>query len=317
MEATKPQLDQLLTFHKVALLGSISAAADDLGLSQPAISVQMRNLATAIGEPILKRYKGGVTLTPVGKSLLPYASQLVRLYGSTCDFVDSLRAMLTGSISIASSNTIAAHLLPSFLANFNSRYPEIGLSVAATNSQGVVGALRNLEADVGFIEGPVRDMESTFETHVIGGDSLVLVYGENLKERALGMTPIEMLGSLPLVFRERGSGTRKVVEDVLESLAIKPNMVLELAGTEAVKEAVLSGIGASVLSSLAVRREVDMGYLSQVDLGFPGLTRDFCLVIPIGEHRSRTVEAFAEEVVGPARSANPSIRESTDVKLGK
>ena len=297
MEPVRPQLDQLLTFHKVATLGSISAAADDLGLSQPAVSVQMRNLAIAIGEPLLKRFKGGVALTAVGKALLPYASQLTRSYSSTCDFVDSLRSMLSGSIAIASSNTIAAHLLPQFLANFNGRYPEIGLSVTATNSHGVVEDLRNLSADVGFIEGPVRDLEGGLHSYVIGRDSLVLVFSEQYAAETEGMSPAELLGYLPLIFRERGSGTRKVAEDVLESLGVKPNKVLELAGTEAVKEAVVSGIGASLLSSLVVKREVEMGYLRKIDLDLEGLRREFRLVVPGEEHRSRAVDAFVEDVL--------------------
>ncbi len=297
MEPVRPQLDQLLTFHKVATLGSISAAADELGLSQPAVSVQMRNLAAAIGEPILKRFKGGVTLTAVGKALLPYATQLTRSYGTACDFVDSLRSMLNGSISISSSNTIAAHLLPRFLANFNARYPDIGLSVKATNSQGVVEDLRNLRADIGFIEGPVRELEAGLESYVIGRDSLVLVFGEQYASETEGMSPAELLGYLPLIFRERGSGTRKVAEDVLDSLGVRPNKVLELAGTEGVKEAVVSGIGASLLSSLVVKREVEMGYLRMIDLDLEGLKREFRLVVPGEEHRSRAVVAFVEEVL--------------------
>ncbi|MDA8102174.1 MAG: LysR family transcriptional regulator [Nitrospiraceae bacterium] len=297
MENPRPQLDQLLTFHKVATLGSISAAADEMGLSQPAISVQMRNLATAIGEPILQRHKGGVALTPAGRALVPYAANLAKSYASTCDFVDSLRSLLTGSISIASSNTIAAHLLPGFVARFIAVHPDITLSVSATNSQGVIDGIRSLTADVGFVEGPVREFGEDLETYVIGGDSLVLVYSESFAQASNSLSPAELVAQLPFIFREHGSGTRRVSEEALGSLGVTPHKVLELAGTEAVKEAVVDGYGVALLSSLVVKREVEMGYLHQLDLGLEELRRNFCMVLPANEQRSRALEAFVGTVL--------------------
>ncbi|MDA8261744.1 MAG: LysR family transcriptional regulator [Actinomycetota bacterium] len=297
MENARPQLDQLLTFHKVATLGSISAAADEMGLSQPAISVQMRNLATAIGEPILRRHKGGVALTPAGRALVPYVAGLARSYASTCDFVDSLRSLLTGSISIASSNTVAAHLLPGYVARFVELHPDITLSVAATNSQGVVDAIRSLSADVGFVEGPIKEFGEDLESYVIGGDSLVLVYAESFAHEPGSLSPAELVAKLPFIFREHGSGTRKVSEDALGALGVTPHKVLELAGTEAVKEAVVDGLGVALLSSLVVKREVEMGYLHQLDLGLQELKRNFCMVLPVTEQRSRAVDAFVGAVL--------------------
>ena len=290
--ASKPQMDHLMTFYRVATLGSISAAAEELGVSQPAVSVQMRNLSNAVGEPILRRYKGGITLTPVGKALFPYATQLVKSYRSTLDYVDSLKLMMSGSISIASSNTVAAHLLPSLIAMFHARYAEIGMSISTTNSQGVVDAIRDLHADVGFIEGPVRDVDPSWDSITIGHDSVVLVYSSMYRERVSSLSVLEMLTTLPFVFREEGSGTRQVVEMLFNSLGVKPLSVIELAGTEAVREAVLSGIGASLLSSFSVRREVEMGYLEQVTLDFQGLKREFKLLVPSGDYRTRAVNAF-------------------------
>lgn len=308
---SKPQVDHLLTFYKVAALGSISAAADELGVSQPAISVQMRNLANAVGEPILRRYKGGIALTPIGRSLLPYATQLVKSYRSTLDYVDSLRAMMSGSISIASSNTIAAHLLPSLIASFSAIYPDIGLVISTTNSQGVVDGIRELHADLGFIEGPVRDVDSTWDSYTIGHDSVVLVFSDAHQELVRSMSVIEMLTKLPFVFREKGSGTRQVVEMLFESMDIAPRMVIELAGTEAVREAVLSGIGASLLSSLSVRREVEMGYLHQVDLDFDELKREFTLLVPSQDYRTRAVNAFVDcALLGRPTNSSDRIVES-------
>ncbi len=293
----KPQIDHLLTFYKVASLGSISAAADELGVSQPAVSVQMRNLSNWVGEPILRRYKGGITLTPIGRSLLPYAAQLVKCYRSTMDFVESLKSMMSGSISIASSNTIAAHLLPGLIATFSRRYAEIGMVISTTHSQGVVDSIRDLHADVGFIEGPVRDVDPTWEAITIGHDSVVLVYNKSYEEQVASMSVTQVLSQLPFVFREKGSATREVVEMLFSSLGFKPSSVIELAGTEAVREAVLSGIGVSLLSSLSVRREVEMGYLHQVNLNFEGLDRKFTLLVPANDHRTRAVNAFIDCVV--------------------
>lgn len=290
------QPDHLLTFARVAELGSVSAAARALHLSQPAASAQLAQLARAVGEPLVRRHRYGVHLTAAGETLLPHALAVRRALLAAREHAAELRDLRAGSVSVAASNTVAAHVLPAALSAFHVRFPKVALRVRQGNTREVLALLGAAQCELALVEGPTPALPPELEVEAFREDTLLLVVPPDhpLADQTCVM-PGE-LADLGVVWREEGSGTREVAQDALRRANVAVREVLELAGAEAVKEAVLSGLGAAFLSELSVRRELNSGALARVQVELPGLSRTFRIVRPRRELLSRAAGALLDEL---------------------
>lgn len=298
-----PQPDHLLTFARIARLGSVSAAADEMGLTQPAVSAQLRRLTHAVGEPLFTRHRLGVHLTQAGEGLLPHAEALVRAADGARGYVQELRGLAAGRLSIGVTGTPAAHLLPAMLGAFHARHPGIGLLLRSGNTREVLGLAGAGEVELGVVEGPVASLlPPGLVAQALLRDRLVLVVPPDHPLAGRGMRPRD-LERLPLIWREPGSGTRQVVEEALGRAGLSVRRGLELVGAEAVREAVVRGIGAAFLSRLIVERDLAAGHLGEVRVRLPGLERDLALVRRPDELLSGAARRFVEEECEPLRIA--------------
>jgi len=288
--------DHLLTFTRVVRSGSLSAAAQELHLTQPAVSHQMKLLTHAVGEPLFHRHRVGVTLTPAGEGLLPHALAVTRALDGAQGYVRDLRGLASGTLSVAASSTIAASLLPGVLTTFRARYPAVTIQVRQGNTREVLNLLQGGQVEIALIEGPPGPLGPELQARVFGEDELMLVaaLGHPLAQAAEGVD----LAALPLIWREHGSGTREVAEGALQRAGVATSVVLELPGTEAVKEAVIRGLGVAFLPELRVRRELRWGLLTRVPLTLPGLRRPLMQVAPAPEQLSRAARMFLHLVQG-------------------
>ncbi|MGY2894009.1 LysR family transcriptional regulator [Deinococcus sp. UYEF24] len=288
----------LLTFVRVSQLGNLSAAAEELNLTQPAVSSQMGLLAQAVGEPLLVRHRYGVRPTLAGEGLLPHAVAVQRAMEGARGYAADLRGLEVGALNVAASSTISATILPGVLAAYHDRFPGVGLHVQQGNTGEVMALLLAQKCELALIEGPVSGLGTGLPAdlwqRVFRRDRLRLVVaaGHPLANRT-GLQPPDLAG-LGVVWREPGSGTREVAKSALELAGVQTREVLTLTGTEAVKEAVLSGLGAAFLSELSVRREVQSGLLVCPTLDLPGLERDLSVVSAREETLSKAVRAFLE-----------------------
>lgn len=285
--------EHLLTFVRVARLGSLSAAAEELNLTQPAVSNQLKLLAHAVGEPLFHRHRTGVRLTAAGDGLLPHAQALTRALEGAQAHVRELRGLETGVLSVAASSTIAAALLPAVLTAFHTRHPGVKFQVRQGNTHEVLDALQEGQVELALIEGPPGPLGPHLQAQAFGEDELVLVAAP---AHPLARAGLQGVVTLPLVWREQGSGTREVAEQALARAGVRASTVLELPGTEAVKEAVMGGLGAAFLPELRVRREVQAGLLTRVPLSLPGLRRPLIQVTPALEQLSRAATAFLHKL---------------------
>jgi DNA-binding transcriptional LysR family regulator len=282
----------LLTFVRVSQLGSLSAAAAELNLTQPAVSSQMGLLARAVGEPLLSRHRYGVGLTPAGEGLLPYAVAVRRALEGAGSYAAELRGLELGALNVAASSTIAATILPGVLALYHARHPQVALHIQQGNTQEVMNLLLSQSCELALIEGPVGSLPGDLGQWVFRRDRLRLVVagGHPLAGRAsLAAADLEGAG---VVWREPGSGTREVAKLALAQAGVQTHEVLTLTGTEAVKEAVLSGLGVAFLSELSVRREAQSGLLVCPPLDLSGLERDLNVVSARQETMSSAARTF-------------------------
>lgn len=283
----------LLTFSRVADEGSLSRAARAMSLTQPAVSNQMGKLASAVGEPLFKRHRSGVTLTPAGLGLLPHARAVGRALDGAQSFAEGLRGLEVGTARVAASTTIASYLLPAVLARYRRLHPGLEVDQFVGNTAEVQDELAAGGADLALVEGPAEGLPPGIERRVFGHDEIVLVtLPDHPLAAGVGRREPAELEGMEVVWREEGSGTREVAERALGGVRLRT--ALELVGGEAVKEAVAEGVGAAFLSRLVVEREVRAGFLAATGIDAPGLRRPLSLLRPPPELLPRAARAFLE-----------------------
>lgn len=287
----------LITLAVVAETLNLSDAAAELGISQPGVSQQLKQLSEAIGERLHNRSGHGISLTSGGKELARRSSDLLRAFRAVNVYVDNLIEGDSGVLSLAASNTISAHVLPAWLVEFRSLHRGVELLARSENSREVVASVLNHRSELGLIESPDEGLPSQLNEVLVGGDELVLVASPSLGLPRLAELSWDELVQVPLIWRERGSGVRRAAERALENAGMGFRVSVELAGGEAVKEAVISGLGAGFLSSLAVGREVDADRLKVVSIeGLGPIQRSFRLIYADRDSLSIPARNFVEYV---------------------
>jgi DNA-binding transcriptional LysR family regulator len=255
-------LDSLALLQTVVRLGSLSRAGAAHHLSQPAASARIRRLERQLGITLLERRSSGSTPTPAGAQVAAWSSAVLDAIWEFRRNVEALRVDATGSLRLASSYTIAEHLLPRWLAAFGDRCPEVCVELEVVNSVEVQDRVLGRDADLGFVETTAA-LRPGLDTRDLGTDELVVVVGRSHPwwGRNVAVDATALAGSR-LVLREAGSGTRAAFEDALRGAGVTvPRAALELGSTVAVKNAVADGSGVGVLSRLAVVSEQALGTL--------------------------------------------------------
>ncbi len=263
-------------FRLVARGGSVTRAAQELFISQPAVSAHLKALETAIGEPLFERTPRGMQLTLAGTILLEQVNRLFALYEEIPAMVGALRGRVRGEVIVAASSTPGAYLVPELLRQFQERFPEVRPLLRVGDSAEVLEWLLDYQAPLGVI-GEMSIAESLQKVE-IGSDrlQLVAVAGDALC-RVKQVKP-EHLRGRTLLLREQGSSTRAGAERLLIERLKEFERVVEIPSSEAIKQAVASGLGIAVLSSWATKLEEAAGLLQPVRDPLMRHSRRFFLV---------------------------------------
>ena len=275
---------RLRVFVTAARTLSFSKCAAALNITQPAVSRHIGELEARYGMPLFSRGASGVTLTKAGELLLSHAERLLSAYQKMDYDMDLLSQTSQGRLSIGASTTIAMYLLPPVLAAFMERSGGVEVSMLSGNSENVEQWLRDGTVDIGFVENASRRPWLHYQP--LMADELVLVAGTQGRYGALeAVTPDELRG-LPLVLREKGSGTREIIERALNRCGIRVedlNVVIELSSTEAIKSFVRSSDTLTIVSVIALHRELADGSLRIVDIDGIDMPREFATAVRPGE----------------------------------
>jgi LysR family transcriptional regulator, transcriptional activator of the cysJI operon len=260
-------LHKLRVFATVAEYEHFTQAASALGISQPALSVHVRDLERHFGVPLFERVGRNVRLTDAGRVAHGYARRILALAVELDEAIADLRGLRTGHLRIGASTTVGEYLLPAVLGAFRQQYPGIAVAVEIANSARVADRLRHGELHLALIGEPLEDAALSLEAY--RDDVLVLIVPHS-HEWAGRVIDRAELRVVQLIAREAGSATRAVVEHALAAAGVAFDIVLELGGTEAVKRAVAAGLGVAFVSACTVEQELASGRLAQV--GVRGLT---------------------------------------------
>jgi DNA-binding transcriptional LysR family regulator len=277
------RLDQLATFTDVIELGTFSAAADRLELSQPAVSLQVRQLETALGVRLIDRVGKRATPTQAGLELLGYAQRINEVVSSALDAMATHTGDALGRVRIGTGATACIYLMPPVLRDLRRRFPTLELTVKTGNTGDVLKALEQNELDVGLVTLPAPGR--MFEVVPVLDDEFVAVSGAEGEPLPKVVTPAT-LAKLPVVLYENGGNTRRIVDQWFTRAGIRIVPMMELGSVEAIKELVGAGLGCAVLPEMAVRKGGKL--LSVVTRPLtPRLHRKLALVVRHDKIRNR------------------------------
>ena len=275
---------RLRVFVTAARTLSFSKCAAALNITQPAVSRHIGELEARYGMPLFTRGTSGVALTKAGELLLSHAESLLSAYQKMDYDMELLSQTSQGRLSIGASTTIAMYLLPPVLASFMELSGGVEVSMLSGNSENVEQWLRDGTVDIGFVENASRRPWLHYEP--LMADELVLVAGTQGRYGTLESVTPEELRGLPLVLREKGSGTREIIERALSRRGIcveDLNVVIELSSTEAIKSFVRSSDTLAIVSVIALHRELADGSLRIVDIDGVDMPREFATAVRPGE----------------------------------
>jgi DNA-binding transcriptional LysR family regulator len=268
-----PDLVSLDLLDSVIRLGSIRRAAAAHGISQPAASMRLRSLERVLGLDLLDRSSGRARPTLAGEAVTEWGRQVLDATRDLMVGAEALRHQGRTQVRIAASMTVAEYLVPGWLQRMAASTPDVAVSLQMGNSEQVAESVAAGANDLGFVEG--RTAPAGLESLVVLEDELVLVVAPShpWARRRRPITAAE-LARTPIVVRERGSGTREVLEAALGPLGLAVTVGVELGSTTAIKTAIEAGAGPSVLSTLAVGTDAAEGRLVPVAVAGLSFDRD-------------------------------------------
>jgi DNA-binding transcriptional LysR family regulator len=267
---------RLAVFHAVVRHLSFSRAADELHLSQPAVSKHVRQLEAELGVPLFDRLGKRIELTDAGHLVANYAQRVSVLTEDLRRVLGELAGLERGYLRLGASTTPGWYLLPEVLARFRRQYPGIEVSLVVSNSADIARRVLTGEVDLGFVGGTTET--PGLQVRPLAEDEIVMIVPKgHVLARQRALIP-DLFAQETLVVRERGSATRELTEAHRRQLGIAPAAVLEMTGCEGVKRAVCAGLGVAFVSSRAITLEVAGGLVSVPEIPELRLSRPLSLI---------------------------------------
>ena len=289
---------RLKVFRAVAELLSFHRAAEQLGLTQPAVTLHIKALENELSVRLLDRTGNKVSLTPAGRILHRHAKAIAEIVSKAEKEIAEAAGEHAGELHIGASTSIAQYVLPKLLGRFHQKFPRVRLSVVSGNTEEIVDHLLAQKIDIGLIEGPA--LRRDVKTEPFLPDELVLIVPAKHPWTNGTEVTVEDLKSAPLLLREHGSGTRRVLEMALEKVGVKKpftNVTMQLDSTEAIISSVEAGLGIGFVSRWAVDRRLPLGRIKKARVTGLRIPRNFCLVYPSGPGPRGAPGAFRQFVL--------------------
>ncbi len=296
---------RIRVFRAVAHHLNFSRAAEELLLTQPAVTQQIKTLEEELGVSLFDRGGGRIALTPGGAALLPFAEKFKTLGEEAVAAVAGAYGQEAGELAIGASQTIGQYLLPNFIAGFRQAHPKVRITACSGNTDSMLEALLAKHIQIALIEGPEQRKDVHIEPFM--EDHMVLVVPAS-HEWAGQEISAESLKTEPLLVREFGSGSRRIVEQALTNVGLKArdlSISMELDSTEGLLNAVEAGLGVTFVSRWAVRNQLALGTLKLARVKGLKLARRFSMAYAAGPEPGGNVGAFRGFLLSRAMEIAP------------
>lgn len=284
---------KLKVFCTVAETKSFSKTSEIIHLTQPAVSLQIQALEELYETKLFDRSSSSIGLTTAGEVLYKYSKDILALYAELEKEIGKITGLIKGSITVGASTTIGNYVLPSIIVDFKKNHPKIKINVLIGNTKRILDLLNSGVIDLGLVEGETSRHKIKVESLIT--DELVVIVPPLHQWAKKKVVSVLEIPKEPFIIREEGSGTRQMIEKYLASHGIKSSdmrIALVLGSTESIKEAVESGIGISIVSKWAARKELKYGSLRLIAPKEDRIIRDFTLVMPRNAVISHAADEF-------------------------
>ncbi|MEO3991071.1 DNA-binding transcriptional regulator YeiE [Pseudocitrobacter cyperus] len=278
-------LRQLEVFAEVLKSGSTTQASQMLALSQSAVSAALTDLEGQLGVQLFDRVGKRLVVNEHGRLLYPRALALLE----QATEIEQLFREDNGAIRVYASSTIGNYLLPEMIGRYRRDFPDLPIELSVGNSQDAINAVADFRVDIGFIEGPCHSADIVAEPWL--EDELV-VFAAPDSSLLEGEVTLARLAAEPWILREKGSGTREIVDYLLLSHLPQFRLGMELGNSEAIKHAVRHGLGISCLSRRVIAEQLESGKLVEVPVPLPGLNRTLWRIHHRQKHLSNALMRF-------------------------
>jgi DNA-binding transcriptional LysR family regulator len=301
---------RLVVFRAVTEQLSFRKAAEELYLTQPAVSLQIKALEEDLGVQLFDRTGTQIALTEAGQILLTHSQQASALFSQAEEKIAALSGNHAGELALGASTTIAQYVLPRLLGGFSRAHPRVHLTLISGNTERIVVAVEKQKIALGLIEGPPRSRDVKTEPFLV--DELVMIVPAAHEWAELKSIRVSAIAAAPLLMRERGSGTRRVVEMALERQGVKLNslrIVMELDSTEAIKSAVEAGLGIGFVSRWAIAKDLRLdNSFKVVEVDGLRIKREFMLTYATGPLPQGLVQEFRKFLLAHAGAQRTAAR---------
>lgn len=284
-------LPQLSVFEAVARHGNYTKAGEELFMAQPTVSVQMKKLTETVGTPLVEQIGKRIYLTEAGKMLYAACQEVFGTLRTLDNKLANLGGLSAGRLQLAVSTT-ARHFAPRMLSDFAKHHPNIQLSLQIHNRHGLLQRMAENLDDLYIFDNPPTADEQAVVTQRILPNPMVALAPPGHRLAGRKQIPFAEFASEPFLMREPGSGTRMLAEALFEKHGLEPDVRMELASNEAIREAIATGLGVSILSRYTLGQEAPTEKLVMLDvIGLP-VEHHWVFAYPIGKQLPASAENF-------------------------
>lgn len=291
-------LPQLAVFEAVSRHGSFTRAAEELHLAQPTVSTQIKKLSDTLGLPLFEQIGKKVHLTAAGAALQGGCRDLFAAFGRIEDSLSGLRGLEGGRLRLAVSTT-GKYFAPRLLAAFVERHPKLEVALQIHNRQGLIERLARNEDDLYIFANPPTEQEVVCQP-LLANPLVIFARADHRLARERNV-PFAALAEEPFLMREPGSGTRQAAYELFDRHGIAPKVRMELSTNEAIKQAILAGLGISLMSRYTLGLDTDHRNLAVLDVEGLPVERQWQFVYPVGKQVSPAARAFMDFVRAEAK----------------
>ncbi|MFC0472577.1 LysR family transcriptional regulator [Halalkalibacter kiskunsagensis] len=288
-------IDHLKIFVTVVELRHFSKAAKLLNLSQPNVSLHIRNVENELETTLFIRSPKQVKVTAAGEKFYIKAKEILSLYEEAKQEIADQKHIVQGTIKIGASFTIGEYILPRVLAEYANEHPGVNVEVIVGNTEEVISKTRSNELDISLIEGEVIDHE--IEAVPFMNDEIIIIAPTNHPLSQLRMVKPELLQDQVWILRESGSGTRAYSNQLIQNLNLHVRRSFVFSSSQGIKEAVSAGLGIAMISRLTVRKELELGELKEINVANRRFTRKLSIIKGRHDFVSRAHDLFIEKIM--------------------
>ncbi len=285
---------QLFVFITVAEKKNFSRAAEELHMTQPAVSQYIQALERTMGTKLLERSNKYVRLNKAGEIVYHHAKEILGLYSKMHYLIGDLTNNACGPLTIGASYTYGEYILPHVLAKMQLKYPLINPTITIGNTKEIAELVLRNQLDVGIVEGNFQDKHLVINPFAI--DSMSIICSPTNRLAQMDNITIADLSKETWIVRETGSGTREAVEKLFTEHKIAPKKCLKFGSTQIIKEAVEAGLGISLISDWAIRKEVSLKTLQIINVKNIEMKREFSTVL-CSPFQTKALKVFLEMIV--------------------